>query len=136
MDAVSVCSPNKFHGEVTIAALKAGKHVYYFGATRTEGNAGMKPVLGGKGANATLFPLGRLRHPLAAVAFLFALCSSVLPVLAVTAMAFMRFWAPYAMKAENLTWRNFRYMLFEYPQVWPSAQSVSIAQRRPVWTME
>lgn len=83
---------------------------------------GRYTLLGGKGANATLFPLGRLRHPLAAVAFLFALCSSVLPVLAVTAMAFMRFWAPYAMKAENLTWRNFRYMLFEYPQVWPSAQ--------------
>ncbi len=30
---------------------KAGKHVYYFGATRTEGNTGMKPLLGGKGAN-------------------------------------------------------------------------------------
>ena len=30
---------------------KAGKHVYYFGGTRTEGNAGMKPLLGGKGAN-------------------------------------------------------------------------------------
>jgi pyruvate,orthophosphate dikinase len=33
------------------AAPKAGKLVYYFGATRTEGSAGMKPVLGGKGAN-------------------------------------------------------------------------------------
>ena len=30
---------------------RAGKHVYYFGATRTEGGAGMKPLLGGKGAN-------------------------------------------------------------------------------------
>jgi predicted dehydrogenase len=27
IDAVSVCSPNRFHGVVTIAALKAGKHV-------------------------------------------------------------------------------------------------------------
>ena len=83
---------------------------------------GRYTLLGGKGVNSFLFPLGHLRRPLAALAFLFALCSSVLPVLAVTAMAFMRFWAPYAMKAENLTLRNFRYMLFEYPQVWPSAQ--------------
>jgi len=83
---------------------------------------GRYTLLGGKGVNSFLFPLGHLRRPLAALAFLFALCSSVLPVLAVSAMAFMRFWAPYAMKAENLTLRNFRYMLFEYPQVWPSAQ--------------
>lgn len=83
---------------------------------------GRYTLLGGKGVNSFLFPLGRLRRPLAALAFLFALCSSVLPVLAVSAMAFMRFWAPYAMKAENLTLRNFRYMLFEYPQVWPSAR--------------
>ena len=83
---------------------------------------GRYTLLGGKGVNSFLFPLAHLRRPLAALAFLFALCSSVLPVLAVTAMAFMRFWAPYAMKAENLTLRNFRYMLFEYPQVWPSAQ--------------
>ena len=27
IDAVSVCSPNRFHGVVTLAALKAGKHV-------------------------------------------------------------------------------------------------------------
>ena len=33
------------------AGGKAGKHVYYFGATRTEGNAGLKQLLGGKGAN-------------------------------------------------------------------------------------
>ncbi len=30
---------------------KPGKMVYYFGATRTEGNGTMKPLLGGKGAN-------------------------------------------------------------------------------------
>ena len=30
---------------------KAGKLVYYFGATRTEGATTMKPLLGGKGAN-------------------------------------------------------------------------------------
>jgi pyruvate, orthophosphate dikinase len=30
---------------------RAGKMVYYFGATRTEGGTGMKPILGGKGAN-------------------------------------------------------------------------------------
>jgi len=34
----------------------------------------------------------------------------------------MRYWSPYALKPENLTLRNFRYVLFEYPQVWPSAQ--------------
>jgi iron(III) transport system permease protein len=37
-------------------------------------------------------------------------------------MAFMRYWSPYALKPENFTLRNFRYVLFEYPQVWPSAQ--------------
>jgi pyruvate,orthophosphate dikinase len=30
---------------------KAGKMVYYFGATRTEGDASMKQIVGGKGAN-------------------------------------------------------------------------------------
>src|SRR5919198_6022496 len=32
------------------AAGKAGKYVYLFGA-KTDGNGGMKPLLGGKGAN-------------------------------------------------------------------------------------
>lgn len=84
---------------------------------------GRYTLLGGKGAGVTTFPLGRLRIPLAALAFLFALCSSLLPVLSVSMMAFMRFWAPYAMTPENLTLRNFRYVLFEYPKVWPSAQN-------------
>lgn len=89
---------------------------------RALGRGARYTLLGGKGAGASRFPLGHLRYPLAAIALVFALCSSVLPILAVSAMAFMRFWAPYAMKPENLTFRNFRYMLFEYPQVWPSAQ--------------
>ncbi len=89
---------------------------------RALGRGGRYTLLGGKGAGASLFPLGPLRYPLAAIALVFTLCSSVLPILSVSAMAFMRFWAPYAMKPENLTLRNFRYMLFEYPQVWPSAQ--------------
>jgi iron(III) transport system permease protein len=80
-------------------------------------------MVGGKGSNVATFELGGWRYPLAIVAFLFALCSSVLPVLAVSIMAFLRFWAPYAMTLENLTLKNFRYMLFEYPQVWPSAQN-------------
>jgi iron(III) transport system permease protein len=84
---------------------------------------GRYTLLGGKGAGLTTFPLGRLRYPLAALAFLFALCSSLLPVLSVSMMAFMRFWAPYAMTPENMTLRNFRYVLFEYPKVWPSAQN-------------
>jgi iron(III) transport system permease protein len=84
---------------------------------------GRYTLLGGKGAGITTFPLGRLRYPLAVLAFIFALCSSLLPVLSVSMMAFMRFWAPYAMTAENMTLRNFRYVLFEYPQVWPSAQN-------------
>ena len=83
---------------------------------------GRYSVVGGKGSHVTTFALGRWGYPAAALAFLFVLCSSVLPVLAVTAMAFMRYWAPYALKPSNLTLRNFRYMLFEYPQVWPSAQ--------------
>ena len=90
---------------------------------RALARGGRYTLLGGKGAGVTAFPLGRLRWPLAAFAFLFALSSSVLPLLSVTMMAFMRFWAPYAMKVDNLTLRNFRYMLFEYPQVWPSAQN-------------
>ena len=33
------------------AAVKAGKYVYLFGKGKTDGNGGMKPLLGGKGAN-------------------------------------------------------------------------------------
>ena len=83
---------------------------------------GRYTIVGGKGASPMLFPLGRLRYPLGAAAILFALSSSVIPLLAVGSMAFMRYWSPYALKPENLTLRNFQYVLFEYPQVWPSAQ--------------
>ena len=31
-------------------ANKSGKHVYLFGKSKTDGNGGMKPLLGGKGA--------------------------------------------------------------------------------------
>lgn len=79
-------------------------------------------LLGGKGSGGTVFPLRALRYPLAIFAFLFALSSSVFPLLAVTSMAFMRFWSPHAFAPANFTWRNFNYVLFEYPQVWPSAQ--------------
>ena len=90
---------------------------------RAMSRGGRFTIVGGKGAGVITFPLGRLRYPFALAAFIFALCSSVLPVLAVSMMAFMRYWAPYAMKPENLTLRNFRYMLFEYPQVWLSAKN-------------
>src|SRR5580700_11084699 len=30
---------------------KSGKYVYLFGKAKTDGNGGMKPLLGGKGAN-------------------------------------------------------------------------------------
>ena len=89
---------------------------------RALARGGRYTIVGGKGARPMLFPLGGLRHPLAALAFLFALSSSVIPLLAVTSMAFMRYWSPYALKPENLTLRNFRYVLFDYPQVWPSVQ--------------
>jgi len=79
-------------------------------------------LVGGKGSGATVFALGRMRYPLAALALVFALCSSVFPLLAVGSMAFMKFWAPSAFSLANLTLKNFRYVLFEYPQVWPSAQ--------------
>jgi iron(III) transport system permease protein len=89
---------------------------------RALARGGRYTIVGGKGARPMPFALGRLRHPLGALAFLFALSSSVVPLLAVTSMAFMRYWSPYALKPENFTLRNFRYVLFEYPQVWPSAQ--------------
>jgi iron(III) transport system permease protein len=89
---------------------------------RALSRGGRYTTVGGKGSRPMLFPLGKLRYPLGALALLFALSSSVIPLLAVGSMAFMRYWSPYALKPENLTWRNFNYMLFEYPQVWPSAQ--------------
>jgi iron(III) transport system permease protein len=79
-------------------------------------------LLGGKSSGATVFALGALRLPLAVLAFVFAMCSSVLPLLAVGSMAFMKYWAPSAFTLGNLTLKNFRYVLFEYPQVWPSAE--------------
>jgi iron(III) transport system permease protein len=79
-------------------------------------------ILGGKGAGVTIFPLGKLRYPLAVLALLFALGSSVFPLVAVGSMAFMKYWAPYAFKTANLTLGNFEYILFGYPQVWPSVQ--------------
>jgi iron(III) transport system permease protein len=89
---------------------------------RALSRGGRYTTVGGKGSRPMLFPLGRLRYPLGVLALLFALSSSVIPLLAVGCMAFMRYWSPYALKPENLTLRNFNYMLFEYPQVWPSAQ--------------
>ena len=79
-------------------------------------------LLGGKGATAAPFRLGKMRYPLAAVSMVFALCSSVFPLLAVGSMAFMKYWAPYALTPKNFTLANFNYILFEYPQVWPSAR--------------
>jgi iron(III) transport system permease protein len=79
-------------------------------------------LLGGKGSAATRFALGRWRWPLASLAAAFALFSSILPLLAVGSMAFMRYWAPSAVAPGNFTLKNFRYVLFEYPQVWPSAR--------------
>ena len=38
-------------GKATPSKLQANKMVYYFGASKTEGNASMKMSLGGKGAN-------------------------------------------------------------------------------------
>jgi iron(III) transport system permease protein len=89
---------------------------------RALSSGGRYTTVGGKGSRPMLFPLGRLRYPLGALALLFALSSSLIPLAAVGCMAFMRYWSPYALKPENLTLRNFNYMLFEYPQVWPSAQ--------------
>lgn len=89
---------------------------------RALARGGRYTSVGGKGGGLTLFPLGRWRYPVAFAAFFFVMCSTVLPVLSVTAMAFMRFWAPYAMTLDNVTLRNFQYMLFEYPQVMISAR--------------
>ena len=90
---------------------------------RALARGGRYTIVGGKGARPMLFPLGKLRYPLGLLALLFALSSSVIPLLAVTTIAFMRYWSPYALKPENLTLRNFQYVLFEYPQVWLSAQN-------------
>jgi len=80
-------------------------------------------LLGGKSSGATNFRLGAFRYPLAIVAALFALSSSVFPLLAVLSMSFMKFWSPYAFAPQNFTLRNYNYVLFEYPQVWPSARN-------------
>lgn len=96
--------------------------VCIFFQRRALSRGGRYTLVGGKGSQPMVFPLGMARFPLAAFALLFALCSSVVPLLAVSSMAFMRYWSPYALKPENLTLRNFRYVLFEYPQVWLSAQ--------------
>ena len=32
-------------------SIKAGKYVYFFGGSKTDGNESMKNLLGGKGAN-------------------------------------------------------------------------------------
>ena len=90
---------------------------------RALARGGRYTIVGGKGARPMLFPLGKLRYPLGVLALLFALSSSVIPLLAVTSIAFMRYWSPYALRPENLTLRNFKYVLFEYPQVWLSAQN-------------
>jgi iron(III) transport system permease protein len=79
-------------------------------------------LLGGKGASAVPFRLGRLRYPVAILAMVFALSASLIPVAAVTAMAFMKYWAPNAFTWQNLTLDNVKYILFAYPQVWPSAR--------------
>lgn len=79
-------------------------------------------LLGGKGARPVLFKLGAWRHPLALLSMLFVLSSSVIPLTAVTCMAFMKYWAPHAFTPDNFTLNTFKYILFEYPQVWPSAR--------------
>lgn len=84
---------------------------------RALARGGRYTSVGGKGAGLTLFSLGAARYPVAFAAYFLALCSTALPVLSVTGMAFMRYWAPYAMTLENVTLHNFQYMLFEYPQV-------------------
>src|ERR1051325_9722461 len=35
----------------SVSGTKSGKYVYLFGKAKTDGNGGMKPLLGGKGAN-------------------------------------------------------------------------------------
>jgi iron(III) transport system permease protein len=79
-------------------------------------------LTGGKGARAMPIRLGSWRYPLAAAAMAFALMSSILPLLSVLSMSFMKFWAPYALVPENFTLKNYNYILFGYPQVWPSAR--------------
>ncbi|MCC6470143.1 MAG: iron ABC transporter permease [Alphaproteobacteria bacterium] len=89
---------------------------------RALSRGGRFTLLGGKGATTIPFRLGRMRYPLAVVAMVFALSSSVIPMLAVSSMAFMKYWAPYAFTPKNFTLDNFSYILFKYPQVWPSAR--------------
>ncbi|MCC7048766.1 MAG: iron ABC transporter permease, partial [Alphaproteobacteria bacterium] len=89
---------------------------------RALSRGGRFTLLGGKGATTVPFRLGRMRYPIAGVAMVFALSSSVIPMLAVGSMAFMKYWAPYAFTPKNFTLDNFSYILFKDPQVWPSAR--------------
>ena len=97
--------------------------VCIFFQRRALARGGRYTTLGGKGARTATFHLGRFRAPVTALVFLFALCSSLLPVLAVTAIAFLRYWSPYGLTPSNVTLNNFHYVLFEYPQVWLSARN-------------
>ena len=105
----------------SLLLVAVGLTCIYF-QRRALSRGGRYTIVGGKGVRPMPFPLGQLRFPLGVLAALFALSSSVIPLLAVTCMAFMRYWSPYALKPENLTLRNFKYVLFDYPQVWPAAQ--------------
>ena len=96
--------------------------VCIFFQRRALSRGGRFTLLGGKGASPVPFRLGRLRYPVAILAMTFALGSSLIPVVAVSAMAFMKYWAPNAFTWKNVTLDNVNYILFAYPQVWPSAR--------------
>ena len=101
--------------------LVVGLVCIYF-QRRALSRGGRFTLLGGKGASSVPFRLGRLRYPVAVLAMIFALSSSLIPVVAVSAMAFMKYWSPNAFSWKNITLDNINYILFAYPQVWPSAR--------------
>lgn len=80
-------------------------------------------VVGGKGLRPGLFDLGRFRRPAGVIGMVVAIGVTLLPVLAVLSMGFMRYWTPTAFRFENFTLRNFRYILFDYPQVWQAVKN-------------
>lgn len=71
-------------------------------------------IISGKSVRPTIVELGQWRWPLGIIVHTFLLFSIVLPFVALFLTSFLRAWGV-SIQWSNLTLRNYRYVLFEYP---------------------